>query len=84
MNVKHITIEVCDTKHKQYDGFTYKLSKNIIQQLSDDDIIMYTKDYMKNFLNNNNLYYLKKGINLLEFEINRSFLDNGFLFLHVL
>ena len=61
--IDFITIQI---SAKIYSGFQYKIPKDIINKMSEEEIIVETKTYMKNFFNNNNLYILKDGIDTLQ------------------
>jgi uncharacterized membrane protein YkgB len=61
--IDFITIQI---SAKIYSGFQYKIPKDIINKMTEEEIIIETKTYMKNFFNNNNLYSLKDGIDALK------------------
>ena len=52
-----------------YNGFTYKIPKNIASNMSGIDIVEEVKIYMSNFFNTHNLNYLSSHIKTVDFHI---------------
>ena len=60
---KFMTIQL---SAKIYAGFQYKIPKDVIKNMTSEEIILHTKKYMKNFFETYNLYLLKNGVDDLE------------------
>jgi hypothetical protein len=58
--IEFITIQI---SAQTYAGFQYKIPKDIINSMTTDEIIKETKDYMKKFFKDHNLYLLEQGVN---------------------
>lgn len=66
-DIEFITFVISATN---YSGFTYKIPKNLVYNMSLADIINEVKIEMKNFFSNpHDLYLLKEGIDKLELHI---------------
>jgi len=60
---KFITVQI---SAKIYAGFQYKIPKDVIKNMTSEEIVLHTKKYMKNFFETYNLYLLKNGVDELE------------------
>jgi hypothetical protein len=67
MSEDFITIQI---SAKIYAGFQYKIPKEIINNMTSEEIIKEVKIHMKNFFTNPyDLYLLREGIDKLELHI---------------
>jgi len=57
--IEFITVQI---SAKIYSGFQYKIPKDIFNNMNFDEIVKETKDYMKLFFKQNNLYLLADQI----------------------
>ena len=57
--IEFMTVQI---SAKTYTGFQYKIPKDIFNNMIFDEIVKETKDYMKLFFKQNNLYLLAEGI----------------------
>jgi len=64
----HITFQI---SANIYWGFQVKIKKTIVTEKSNDELIKYIKDDMKNFFKNNNLLELSEGIDKLKLHFHQ-------------
>ena len=79
MSEDFITIQI---SAKIYAGFQYKIPKEIINNMTAEEIIKEVKVYMKNFFTNpHDLYLLREGIDKLELHIHDNIPYNTIIYL---